>query len=56
MQSEIFVLVKYRAYGVGPYDLQSQYIAYVDIWDLTVQKIPHNREAAATLDNRQTAA
>jgi hypothetical protein len=45
MQSEI--ISKYRVYGVGSYDPQSQYFAYVDIWELTVEKIPHNKEAAA---------
>ena len=50
MQSEIIPLEKYWAYSIGPYDLQSQYFAYVEIWDLTLEKIPHNREAAATLD------
>jgi hypothetical protein len=46
MQSEI-ISVKYRAYSLGSYDSQSQYFAYVDIWNLTVQEIPHNKEAAA---------
>jgi hypothetical protein len=47
MQSEIISSVKNRAYTVGSLDSQSQYFEYVDIWDLTVEKIPHNKEAAA---------
>jgi hypothetical protein len=39
--------VKYSAYGVGSYDSQSQYFPYVDILNLTVEKIPYNIEAAA---------
>ena len=39
--------MKYSAYGVGSYDSQSQYIPYVDILNLTVEKIPYNIEAAA---------
>jgi len=45
MKSEI-ISMKYRAYGVGSYDPQSQHFTYVDIWNLTVEKIPHNKEAA----------
>ena len=39
--------MKYSAYGVGSYDSQSQYFPYVDILNLTVEKIPYNIEAAA---------
>jgi hypothetical protein len=39
--------VKYSAYGVGSYDSQSQYFPYVDILNLTVEKIPYNIEAGA---------
>ena len=39
--------MKYSAYGVGSYDPQSQYFPYVDILNLTVEKIPYNIEAAA---------
>jgi hypothetical protein len=39
--------VKYSAYGVGSYDSQSHYFPYVDILNLTVEKIPYNIEAAA---------
>ena len=39
--------MKYSAYGVGSYDSQSQYFPYVDILNLTVEKIPCNIEAAA---------
>jgi hypothetical protein len=39
--------VKYSAYGVGSYDSQSPYFPYVDILNLTVEKIPYNIEAAA---------
>jgi hypothetical protein len=39
--------VKYSAYGVGSYDSQSQYFPYVDILNLTVEKIPYNIETAA---------
>jgi hypothetical protein len=39
--------VKYSAYGVISYDSQSQYFPYVDILNLTVEKIPYNIEAAA---------
>jgi hypothetical protein len=42
-----FISVKYSAYGVGSYDSQSQYFPYVDILNLTVEKIPYNIEAAA---------
>jgi len=38
--------VKYSAYGVASYDSQSQYFPYVDILNLTVEKIPHNIEPA----------
>jgi hypothetical protein len=41
-----FISVKYSAYGAGSYDSQSQYFPYVDILNLTVEKIPYNREAA----------
>jgi hypothetical protein len=40
-------VVKYTAHCVGSYDLQNQYFAYVDMWDLAVEKVPHNKEAAA---------
>jgi hypothetical protein len=39
--------VNYRAYILCPYNPQSQYFEYVNIWDLTVQKILHNIQAAA---------
>ena len=39
--------VKNRAHIVCPYNPQSQYFEYVNIWDLTVQKILHNIQAAA---------
>jgi hypothetical protein len=39
--------VKYSAYGVGSNDSQSQYFQYVDLLNLTVEKIPYNIEAAA---------
>ena len=39
--------MKYSAYGVGSYDSQSQCFPYVDILNLTVEKIPYNIEAAA---------
>ena len=39
--------MKYSAYGVGSYDSQSQYFQYVDILNLTVEKILYNIEAAA---------
>jgi hypothetical protein len=47
--SESVKLKKLRGiifYNVDSYDLQSQYFEYVDIRDLTVEKIPHNKEAA----------
>jgi hypothetical protein len=39
--------VKYSVYGVGSYDSHSPYFPYVDILNLTVEKIPYNIEAAA---------
>jgi hypothetical protein len=39
--------VKYSAYGVGSYDSQIQYFPYVEMLNLTVEKIPYNIEAAA---------
>jgi hypothetical protein len=39
--------VKYSAYGVGSYDSQSHYFPYVDILNLTVEKIPYIIVAAA---------
>jgi hypothetical protein len=42
-----FISVKYSAYGVGSYDSHSPYFPYVDILNLTVEKIPYNIEAAA---------
>ena len=44
-----FISVKYSAYGAGSYDSQSQYFPYVDILNLTVEKIPYNIEAAPKL-------
>ena len=39
--------MKYTAYGVGSYNSQGQHFPYVDILNLTVEKIPYNIEAAA---------
>lgn len=39
--------MKYKAYGVGSYNPQSQYFAVGEIWKLIVEKNPHSKEAAA---------
>jgi hypothetical protein len=39
--------VKHSVYGLRSYDSHSPYFPYVDILNLTVEKIPYNIEAAA---------
>ena len=41
--------MKYSANGVDSYDSQSRCFPYVDILNLTVEKIPYNIEAASKL-------